>query len=284
MPVVNDRVGGWRIDLEDFASIDRYTPDDAVMAMRGHYKEITLDPRKAMRVENQQSLGSCQGHSISSVCEWCYVIESGGNTDLQLSRAYGYYETQRLDGISGDKGSTIDGGVRLAMEYGICEESLWQYQSVYNPARPRPIEELRANAAKYKIGNKYNLKSYEAIRTFLGSGQGAVHLGIMWNSSVDTALVNSYSQSRGGGHAIGLYSLSERKDAQGRPYLWMMNSWGKNWGNGGWSEWAPVAVELMLRTQFSTFIGLSDMPSVKPREWTLEDSKRTAKWWKKGVV
>lgn len=273
-------VGGWRIDLENFSNILQYRNDDEVMAMRGAYKEVLLDPRKALRVENQQSLGSCQGHSISSTCEWCYVIESGGDTTLQLSRAYGYYETQRLDGISGDRGSTIDGGINLAMQ-GICEEGLWPYKNQYDPTRPRPIEELRANAAKYKIGQKYRLTSYEAIRTFLGSGQGAIHLGIMWNDSVDRPLVNSYSGSRGGGHAIGLYALSDRKDAQGRPYCWMMNSWGTNWGSQGWAEWSPTAIDQMTRTQYSTFVGISDMPNVKPREWTLDDSKRAAKWWRK---
>lgn len=273
-------VGGWRIDLENFGNILKYNNDDVVMAMRGAYREVTLDPRKALRVENQQSLGACQGHSISSTCEWCYVIESGGDTALQLSRAYGYYETQRLDGISGDKGSTIDGGIRLAMDYGIPEEALWPYKNQYDPTRPRPIEELRKNAAKYKIGQKYLLTSYDAVRTFLGSGQGAIHLGIMWNSSVDRALVDTYSMSRGGGHAIGLYSLSDRKDAKGRPYCWMMNSWGSNWGNKGWAEWSPAAIDQMLRTQYSTFVGISDMPEVKPREWTLDDSKRAAKWWR----
>ena len=56
------KVGGWRIDLENFGNILRYNSDDAVMAMRGAYKEVTLDPRKALRVENQQSLGACHGH------------------------------------------------------------------------------------------------------------------------------------------------------------------------------------------------------------------------------
>jgi C1A family cysteine protease len=237
--------GGWRIDLERFDVLAALPAEDPVLAMRGNYNEVSVDPRSVLRVENQGSVGSCQGHSISSVCEWCYIIGTQ-DENLQLSRAYGYYETQRLDQISGDRGSTIEGGIRLATEYGICREELWKYSGRYEPNRPKPIEELRADAAQYKIGKSYKLTSYDGIRTFLGSGQGGVHLGITWNSSVDGAVINNYSGAQGGGHAIGLYGLSDRKDSQDRPYCWMMNSWGSGWGNAGWSEWSPASYSLQL--------------------------------------
>jgi C1A family cysteine protease len=248
-------------------------PEEPVMAMRGHYEEIAIDPRKFMKVENQGRVGSCQGQSISSCVEWCYAIATGGEK-IQLSRAYGYYETQRIDGISGDNGSTIQSGIKLATEYGICREELWTYSGQYDPRRPKPIEELRADAANYKIGKTYRLTTYESIRTFLGSGQGAVSLGITWNSSVDAGIVNNYSGAQGGGHAISLYTISERKDSSGRPFLWMMNSWGTQWGQSGWSEWSPSAVEQMLRGRWSVFVGVSDMPNVKPRELNTEEWKR----------
>lgn len=269
-----NHTGGWRIDLEKFDVLAALPSEEAVLAMRGTYNEVSVDPRSVLRVENQGSVGSCQGHSISSSCEWCYVIATQ-NEELQLSRAYGYYETQRLDGISGDRGSTIEGGIRLATEFGICREELWKYSGKYDPARPLPIEELRKDASVYKIGASRKLTSYDGIRTFLGSGQGAVHLGITWNSSVDSAVVNNYSGAQGGGHAIGLYSLSDRKDSQGRPFAWMMNSWGANWGNSGWSEWSPVAIEQMLKSRWAVFIGVSDMPNVKPREFSLSDLKKS---------
>jgi hypothetical protein len=271
-------VGGWLYDLDH--EPERWqrlqamlSSDEPVLAMRGSYEEVSIDPRQFMKVENQGSVGSCQGHSISSCVEWCYAIATGGEK-LQLSRAYGYYETQRLDGITGDRGSTIEGGVKLATQYGICREELWPYSGRYEPTRPRPIEELRADAAQYKIGKTYSLKSYDAIRTFLGSGQGAVHLGITWNSSVDSGSVNSYSGAGGGGHAIGLYALSTKKDSSGRPWLWMMNSWGGSWGQSGWSEWSPNAVSQMMAARWSVFIGVSDMPNLTPRKFTVEEWKR----------
>lgn len=273
-------VGGWRYDL-DFEEnrlqrlLSKLQSDDLVMSLTGSFEEVSLDPRAIMKVENQGQVGACQGHSISSCCEWCYVIATGGQTE-QLSRAYGYYESQRLDNITGDRGSTVEAGIDLATKYGICPESMWPYTGRYEPTRPRPIEELRAAAAQYKIGSSTNLKSYDAIRTFLGGGMGAVHLGITWNDSVNRAVVNNYSAAQGGGHSIGLYSLSDRKDAQGRPYIWMMNSWSPDWGAKGWAEWAPSAITQMLQSRYAVFIGVSDMPAVKPRKFSLED-------WQKGL-
>lgn len=279
MPARN--VGGWRIDLEDFDYLHSLGGEDQIMALCGSYTEVAFDPRKVMRIEQQGPVGACAGHSISSGCEWVYMIATG-DTNLQLSRAYGYYETQRIDGLLGrDAGSTIQGGIKLATERGICPEELWPYQNRYAPQPPRPLQELYDAAAKYRIAKSIRLTSYEAIRTFIGSGQGMVHLGIPWNGSVDRAVVTSFSGGGGGGHSIGLYSLSDRKDNSGRPYLWMMNSWGTGWGNQGWAEWAPDAVTAMLRERWAVFVGISDMPNVKPREWTLEDTEKTVMWWKK---
>lgn len=269
---MTEHVGGWLIDREDFAWLSNLPGEDEVLAMRGHYEEATLDPRELLRVENQGPVGSCQGHSISSCVEWCYILETS-DASLQLSRAWGYYESQRIDGIRGDSGSTINAGVKLATTLGICREELWPYSNRYNPARPDNFEAVLADAAKYRIKSSVRLTSYEAVRTFLGSGQGAVHLGIAWGNSVNRAVVESFSGG-GGGHAIGLYCLSDRKDNQGNPYCWMMNSWGGNWGNKGWAEWSPTAIEQMMRHRFTVMIGVSDMLNVKPRKFNLDDWKK----------
>ena len=105
--------GGWLIDVENFEDLDAQPGESETLAMRGHYQETRFDPRIVLAVENQGSVGACQGHSISSCLEWSYIIESG-DTNLQLSRAMGYYESQRLDGITGDRGSTINAGVIIA--------------------------------------------------------------------------------------------------------------------------------------------------------------------------
>jgi len=267
------RVGYWLHDVEDFDFLKSLPGESSVLAMRGTYSEVKVDPRAVMKIENQGSVGSCQGHALSSCVELCYYIATGDLT-RQLSRAFGYYETQRIDGINGDRGSTISGGIKLATTLGIPREELWKYSGRYENRRPSNWNEIVEDAKLHQVGQSYRMESYDGVRTFLGSGQGGISIGISWSGEVDRPVVNSFSGAGGGGHAIALLGLSERLDQSGRPFVFMLNSWGANWGNGGWAEWAPNAVEQMLRHRYTACFGLSDMPNVKPRSFTLEDLKK----------
>ena len=212
---------------------------------------------------------NCQGHALSSVAEFCCML-AGGDLKLALSRAMGYYETQRVDRIKGDKGSTIMGGVELLTNTGLCEESLWPYPSSYQPQRPSNFSEITANAGKRKLQNHIRLKSYDAIRTFLGSGQGAITLGISWGRDMAKKVVEKHATGSGG-HAVGLFACSENKDLKGRPYIWMMNSWSEEFGQKGWSEWSPTAIDQMMKHSHSVFVGCSDMTTPAPRELSFNE-------------
>lgn len=256
--------GGWNVDAEDFETLAALPNESPILSMMGTFKAVTLDPREVIQIPNQQRQGSCVGHALSTCMEWCYAIESG-KWDKQLSRAYCYYESQKLSGISGDRGSTVSGAVKLSETTGAPEETFWQYPSSYNNKRPGNWQAVLENAAQYKIAKSYKMSSYDGIATFLGSGQGGVVIGIGWNSSVDRAVVESYSSGGGGGHALAFIALSERKDSSGRQYLWLANSWGTSWGNKGWAEVAPKAVDQMLAARNTVMIAISDMPAIKPR-------------------
>jgi hypothetical protein len=266
--------GGYPFETDEGRRQLALLPDDSeVLQLVGSYEEIAFDPREVIQVENQKSQGACAGHSLSSVIEWCLTLATG-KTGAQLSRAAGYYETQRIDGIRGDKGSTINGGVKLAMNWGLPIESLWPYPDRYDPSRPRNWDAVTENAAQHKIGRSTRITSYDGWRAFLGSGQGGIHTGIAWSSNVmSKPIVETYSPG-GGGHSICALVLSDRLDRQGRPYSWILNSWSKTFGNQGWQEWSPTAIEQMLKSNRTTFVGLSDLPNVKPRELSLDDLKR----------
>ena len=266
-------LNGWRIDIEDFDALNALPDEIPVLAMRGTYTAVALDPRVAIQIPNQGQQGACQGHAITTCMEWCYTIASG-KADVQLSRAAGYYLSQIRDNIRGDHGSCVASGVAEAMQNGIAEEKYWPYPARYNPAKPVNFSAYQENAKQYKIGSSRKMTSYDGIATFLGSGQGAVEIGIQWNSSCDHPVIDGYTTRGGGGHALAFISLSERLDKSGQHYLWLANSWGTNWGNKGWAEVSPTAVAQMLSVRSSVMIGISDMPAIKPREFTLADLKK----------
>jgi len=261
----------WRHDLEDWPLLKALPDETSVLQLVGGYDEITLDPRQILKTENQGSQGSCRGHSGSTGAEWIRVIATH-EFPFQLSRAMMYYETQRVDNIRGDRGSTIMGGVKVLRDVGLCREDLWPYPRSYDPTRPTNWAAVVADAAIHKVTTANQMKSYDGVRAWLGSGQGYVDCGISWSSAYAQPIVERYSGGNGG-HAIALITLSKRKDNQGRPYVWMLNSHGNGSGVNGWSEWSPSFVESAIRSQNNAFVGLSDMPHIKPRSFSLGDLK-----------
>jgi Papain family cysteine protease len=232
---------------------------------------VKLDPRKLLKLENQGPQGSCRGHSGSTNTEWLVALATNGKTLIQLSRAMMYYETQRIDGIRGDNGSTIMGGVKLLLETGICIEDLWKYTAnKYNPARPADWQAVLESAKKYRVKSARRCRSYDELRIHLGSGQGGADFGIPWSDAYKRPIVERFTGG-GGGHAIAVLCLSERLDTKGRPYVWMFNSWGESSGTHGWSEWSPTFIEGVLRDPASVVVLYSDLAVPQVRKFTLEE-------------
>ena len=189
----------------------------------------------------------------------------------QFSPMFAYLVSQKHDGIIGrDVGSTLAGGLKAAMEDGSCPAEVFPYP---NPVRYSPtIPSGAFEAAKqFKIGRHTVCRSYQDVFDFLASGQGGVEIGIRWPEEwmECNGVVERYAVGYGGGgHAVAFLGYSRRVDSQGRKYLWLANSWGREWGVDGYAEVAPAAVDQMAQHQDTAMIGLSDMAvdDVRPRD------------------
>lgn len=267
---------GWLHDREERETLLQLAASTAsITAMRGefddqdHYKLADVLVQ-SLRVHNQGSQGSCRGHSGTAGMETCLII-AGGDRQQQLSPQFFYIETQRLDGIRGDKGSTVQNGIVL-MKQGVCPEELWPYPNPveYQTSPPtHSIEECRKAGERYRIQKHYDLRQYEAARTFLASNQGPIDTGIIWTESMAGGgqTIEEYSGRAIGGHATLMACLSRRKDRQGRPYIRLLNSWGSSWGDRGWKDVSPTAWNQFSRDQRNVLIGISDMENPTPRPW-----------------
>lgn len=267
MSVNPDGTGGYRIDLERRDLLEAgSTGIDFDGLMRGFAEPEEIDPRSYHKTENQGSVGSCQGHDLSTCVEHCYHVAVG--EVKQFSRAYAYYATQVIDGISGDQGSTIEGGVRLAKERGLPPEENWPYNGQYDPRPPGGWQAQYEAAAPWKIRSHTVLRSYADVYRYLASGVGAVTIGTAWGLNPQNGVCESFNPG-GGGHATPFLGYSKRKDSQGRKYLWKLNSWGNGWGINGWAEIAPRAVDQMFGHQFTVMIGVSDLttPGARKIDW-----------------
>ena len=218
------------------------------------------------RIEYQGAMGSCQGNDLASCLECCYYQKTGDK--IQFSRIFAYRETQKIDGIRGDQGSTISGGVKLARETGLPLETTVPYPNRY-PSRFQPSQAAYDEAAKHKIRSHVRIDSPQQARDWILTNMGAVTLGISWPVRLSSgAVVKSFRGGGGGGHAIAIldyYQAKEKINPFGEDVFVVANSHGKNYGDHGWFYITRNAFSQMLSHRWTAAFGVSDMTTPKPR-------------------
>lgn len=265
------RNDGWLREAEDEAFLKEITRSRVPKAFRSWSapKEVRPDKEPNMhRLENQSSMGSCQGHAIASCVEQLNTIATGGDR-TQLSDIFAYLATQKIDGLLGsDRGSTISGGVKLATETGICPLALAPYPNPvrYPNSRDRQSILRQSNYAAgepYKIRSSVGVKSYQDALDWIGGG-GVISIGISWPPRFQTQNGRRIAVSGGGGgggHAIAI--LGYRSNGN----LIVANS------HNYWFEFTPECFASVLKHRYTVAIGLNDMANPAPREFSWKTGK-----------
>lgn len=250
---------------------NRLTEDQLPAVDIGKLPE-SMGVRDWMQVENQGGQGSCQGHARSSAAELAYFRETGRT--IQFNRQFAYITSQIVDGFTRDDGSTIEGGAAASKKYGEALESLWPYSGRYDRNIPKACYD---DAVGRKLRTSMSLRSYDEVLRWIVNGIGGIVIGIAWNSSAEPdgdGRVTGYRSYGRSGHALALLDWNKKfLDTQGRPDIWLQNSWGKTWGVGGWASISPAVVQYWCDNE--TVIGYSDLdgPDIKPREFDYETGK-----------
>lgn len=212
------------------------------------------------RTENQGSIGSCQGHSLTSVLERLAFV---ANKKVQLSEIFAYLATQKIDGLLGrDSGSTISGGCKLGLDVGCCVEELTGYPQSY-PSRSQINEILKPSnyeaAAKYKAKSAWQVpQDHDKTLDFIAGG-GGINFGIRWYSSLipRDRVVRSFRPGwTSSGHAMSV--LGYDKDGNLRA---------ANSHEDGLYLITPEAWKQMLQDSYTAAIGLMGNPEAEPVNW-----------------
>jgi hypothetical protein len=278
---------GYRFDLEDKDFIrQNSTPYSLLMQGPEEWQELDL---AWWHIRNQGPVGSCRGHSLAANRRLCYFLEKAGvfdldgdgvkNEDLQddFAPMWCYLVTQRHDGIRGDSGSTISGGIKTGMENGVCREVVFPYPGRYTTSIP---SEAAADAAKYKFARYTEFGPGDAAKAadWVGSGQGGLDLGQMWPLRFEKGcLVRTGRGGGGGGHAtagIGLVrgdTLMRRSpDLRGllKEDEWVFdfaNSHGEHAQFNGHYYVTLKAMDELLEQRYTSMIGWSDSKDQRVR-------------------
>lgn len=242
------RYDGWRQDLENVASLRRMsTPFKLNRAVRG---PRSWSYRGLLKIEDQGQQGSCTGHAGTSVLEVLNYIKT--KAWEQFCRQWLYIQGQKIDGIRGDQGATIEGVVKAMQKVGICREELSPYNGQYYTNFPAACS---AEALKHLLaGQVTEITSAQMADDYLRSGTGGIYFGCDCVKTVmdSKGRVETFSGPSAGGHAMCFLSM-DGDDFDGP------QSWGEQAGDHGWNMWSRRATETMIHHPNSVVLGITDL-------------------------
>jgi len=255
MPI--PQIPGYRPDLEDRDFLAAGTAGN-FSAPGTFTAPAKIDFRSILTVENQSNMSSCVGHGGSTAMEHLQYLAA--RTKLQFSRMFAYITAQRQSGIRGDNGATITGCVNALTAIGCCLEATLRYPARYNTTISQAAI---AEAAKYRILGHRKLRGYKEVLEWLQSGKGPVIAGFTWRQTFSrTQGIIRRTDVRGpsvGGHCTLYTGYQGDLGSDGQLLLDNINSWDRDFGQEGWSQWEAGAIDDLSNERYTELIGITDI-------------------------
>ncbi|WP_295667594.1 C1 family peptidase [uncultured Mucilaginibacter sp.] len=185
-------------------------------------------------VYNQGQYNSCTGNAIGGAFE--YEMIKQGITDFTPARLFIYYNERVAEGdITADSGAQIRTGMKIVNTLGVCNETLWPYNG--NDLITKPTDDCYQDVLNNVVTQYLSLSNDLAqLKTCLYNGSPFV-MGIILHSSFDNGMVaqTGYASVPApgelvvGGHAVLAVGYNDKEQ-----YFIVRNSWGTDWGDGGY--------------------------------------------------
>ena len=234
---------GWAVESENVAAINDHgmDPDLVLQLARAAYPNFNPYAPPWLNWQAQGRQGACQGHALSHAFQIALVQQYA--VQAVVSRAAGYYLSQKFDGIRGDRGSTLRGGQQVANS-GICREHEWPYPSGYNNRKPSSAEGM----LNITMPGSKRISDADLAWDLLKAGV-SIQTGVAWNRSFEREVCDSYGGGGGGGHSTLLYGLDE---ATGNAIH--HNSW-RGWMGDGRNQWTKnFFAQILKRDRRAVFV------------------------------
>ena len=184
-------------------------------------------------IEYQDSLGSCTANALAGNIEFLDKLTDNQYTDQ--SRLFIYYNERVIEhSTDNDAGAMLRDGIKSLSKQGVCSETIWPYDIQKYSTKPTP------NC--YKEGRKHIIQSYHRILTLddmlscLSDGFPfvfgfAVYESFESQEVAKTGIVPmpGKDERQLGGHAVLAVGFNQKD----KRFL-VRNSWGEDWGMGGY--------------------------------------------------
>jgi C1A family cysteine protease len=216
----------WRPDRPDFR--------DYIFTGVPDITPAKVDLREfCSKIEDQGAIGSCTGCAISSAME---LILKRERRLLDLSRLFIYYQERLLEGsVLRDAGAYLRTGIKSCYTWGAPDERLWRYDPKLLFTRPSPA--AYEDALKRRVAEYRRCPDFTTVKNALASGNPVVVGFLVYTSFLSLVVAktgvmpfpNVRKERILGGHAVCLVGYDDTR----RVFI-AKNSWGTNWGDGGY--------------------------------------------------
>ncbi len=240
---------GW---IPDYPDIRDYTPKQKTVSSllkklksKKEFLPTSVDLRKwCPPIEDQGSLGSCTAHAGVALVEYYEMRAFGKHIDA--SRLFLYKTTRNLLHWKGDTGATIRATMGSMVLFGVPPEEYWSYN--IDNFDEEPLAFCYSFAKEYQSIQYFRFDSpgtfgaelLRDIKVYLAKGIPAMFGFTVYDSIYDAEEDGkipfpSPRERVIGGHAVVAVGYDDNlkiKSAKGA--LLVRNSWGMEWGDGGY--------------------------------------------------
>lgn len=236
-------------------------------------------------IEDQELLGSCTAHAGVGLVE--YFENRAFGKHIDASRLFLYKVTRNLLQWTGDTGAYLRTTMKALVCFGVPPEEFWPYNAERFDDEPAAF--LYAFGQNYKTLQYYRLdppgtsrqQLLNRIRTNLAAGLPAMFGFTVFDSIMQAGDSGDIpfpmpSDRRQGGHAVDAVGYDDNrtikhadpgaKETKGA--LLIRNSWGTDWGDGGYG-WLPY--DYVLRSLAVDWWSLIDNAWIDTGQFGLHD-------------
>lgn len=220
---------GWKRDLPDFR-------DRAYRVSMPVDLPEMIDLRdKCPPIYNQGELGSCTANALGAAYQFEEIKQ--GKENFIPSRLFIYYNEREIEGtVKEDAGAMIRTGIQTMVSWGVCPETLWDY----NPGkfRTKPDASCYEQALNNQVLEYLRITPHNVydVKHCLADGFPVSFGFMIYNSFMDEmvartgmAPIPGRRESAQGGHAV----LAVGYDDSKKCFI-VRNSWGTSWGMDGY--------------------------------------------------
>ncbi|MCK9459605.1 MAG: C1 family peptidase [Proteobacteria bacterium] len=203
-----------------------YTEDTPNEPLISRDKWVSVDfGRFIPEIADQDGQSSCCACAATQMAATLHKICGYKNEKWSIADLY------RRGNNGSDDGMMLETALNLLTQEGICTT---EYADMWNWQKPNYKKGYEADRAKHKLMKPFLCESLEQVGSAIQRCKPVV-IGVFVTSKFEpdeNGYIKRYAHKNGGGHALYLAGM-QIKD--GEVYYKVVNSWGKDWGKGGWA-------------------------------------------------